>query len=51
MRELLAHRFVQHVEAAVLGPGEFERTVDQIAAREIDPYTAVDRIFGKAIRT
>ena len=51
VRELLAHRFVQHVEAKVLQPGEFERTVDEIAAREIDPYTAVDRIFGRAIRT
>jgi LAO/AO transport system kinase len=50
VRELLAHRFVQHVETHVLEPGEFDRTVDGIAARDTDPYTAVDRIFGKAIR-
>ena len=51
VRELLAHRFVQHVESKVLQPGEFERTIAEIAARQIDPYSAVDRIFGKALGT
>jgi LAO/AO transport system kinase len=50
VRELLAHRFVQHIETKVLEPGEFDRTIDRIAARDTDPYTAVDGIFGKAIR-
>jgi LAO/AO transport system kinase len=49
MRELLAHRFVQHVEAQVLEAGEFDRTLDRIAARELDPYTAVDAIFRRAL--
>jgi LAO/AO transport system kinase len=49
VRELLAHRFVRHVETQVLKPGEFDETLDRIAAREIDPYTAVDRIFGRVI--
>ena len=49
VRELLAQRFVQHVEAQVLEAGEFERTLDRIAEREIDPYTAVDRIFRRAL--
>jgi LAO/AO transport system kinase len=51
MRELLSERFVQHVEERVLEPGEFNRTVDSIAARELDPYSAVDRIFGRAVRS
>ena len=51
IRELLAQRFVHHIETNVLEPGEFERTVARIAARETDPYSAVDRIFGKALRT
>ena len=50
VRELLAQRFVKHVETRVLEPGEFERTLDRIAAREIDPYSAVDQIFGRVLR-
>jgi LAO/AO transport system kinase len=50
VRELLGHRFLDHVERRVLGAGEFDRTLDRIAAREIDPYTAVDEIMGRAIR-
>jgi LAO/AO transport system kinase len=49
MRELLGHRFLQHVERHVLEAGEFERTLEQIAARELDPYTAVDRILARAV--
>ena len=50
MRELLAQRFLQFVERDVLAAGEFDATLEQIAAREVDPYTAVDRIVGRAIR-
>jgi LAO/AO transport system kinase len=49
LRELLAQRFVQHVERRVLSDGEFERILDRIAAREIDPYTAVDEILKRAL--
>ena len=49
LRELLGHRFLRHVEAAVLQPAEFEQILDRIAAREIDPYTAVDGIFTRAV--
>jgi LAO/AO transport system kinase len=49
MRELLAHRFIQHVEQDVLAAGEFDKILDQIAARELDPYTAVDRILMRAL--
>jgi LAO/AO transport system kinase len=50
VRELMSHRFVQHVERHVLGSGEFDRLLDRIAARDTDPYTVVDDIFKRAIR-
>ena len=50
VRELMAHRFVQHVENRVLAAGEFERLLDRIAARETDPYSVVDDVFGRALR-
>jgi LAO/AO transport system kinase len=50
LRELLAQRFLQFVERDVLEPGEFDRTLERIAARELDPYTAADGILQRAIR-
>jgi LAO/AO transport system kinase len=49
VRELLAQRFVEHVERRVLAAGEFEATLDRIAARDVDPYTAVDQILARAL--
>jgi len=49
VRELLAHRFVHHVEERVLEAGEFGKLLDRIAARETDPYTVVDSIIRRAI--
>jgi LAO/AO transport system kinase len=49
VRELLAHRFVQHVHDRVLEAGEFQKLLDRIAARETDPYTAVDDIIGRSV--
>ena len=46
LRELLSHRFMQQVERT-LPPGEFERIVDGIAARQIDPYTAAADIIQR----
>lgn len=51
MRELLAERFLQHVETHVLPAGEFDRTLERIASRELDPYTAVDDIFSRALNS
>ncbi len=50
VRELLAQRFVQHVEQRVLGAGEFEGILDRIVARDLDPYTAVDEIVARAMK-
>jgi LAO/AO transport system kinase len=49
VRELLSHRFVAHVEDHVLQPGEFSTLLDRIAARELDPYTAVDDLLARAL--
>ena len=50
LRELIAQRFVQHVEQQVLGDGELGRILDRIAARELDPYAAVDEIVRRALK-
>ncbi|HET7220470.1 MAG TPA: methylmalonyl Co-A mutase-associated GTPase MeaB [Vicinamibacterales bacterium] len=50
LRELVAQRFVQHVERQVLAAGEFQQLLERIAARELDPYSAVDDILSRALR-
>jgi LAO/AO transport system kinase len=50
VRELLGQRFLTYVEQHVLAPGEFEQTLERIAARELDPYTAVEDILAKATK-
>ncbi len=49
LRELMSQRFMQHVERRVLQAGEFEQVLDQIAARAVDPYSAVDNILRRAV--
>ena len=48
LRELLSHRFMQHVERT-LAPGELDRIVGGIAAREIDPYSAAAEIMSRVL--
>jgi LAO/AO transport system kinase len=50
LRELVAHRFMDHLERHVLAPGELSATVERIAARELDPYTAAAALLERAIR-
>jgi LAO/AO transport system kinase len=45
LRELVAHRFMTHLERDVLQPGELDAVVNRIAAREIDPYSAADQLL------
>src|SRR5262245_3489772 len=49
LRELVAHRFMTHLEQDILTPGEFDAIVDRIAAREIDPYGAADGLLQRAV--
>jgi methylmalonyl-CoA/ethylmalonyl-CoA epimerase len=49
LREILGRRFMQHLEQAVLAPGEFDRLLDRIAARDVDPYAAAESVIGRAL--
>jgi LAO/AO transport system kinase len=49
LRELLASSFLHRVDAT-LSSGEFDRIVDGIAAREIDPYSAANAIMERTLR-
>ena len=46
LRELVAKRFMDHLERGILRPGELEAMVERVAAREIDPYTAADELLA-----
>ena len=47
LRELLARRLVQRIESS-LPSGELERMADRVAARELDPYSAVADMIERA---
>jgi LAO/AO transport system kinase len=49
LRELVAHRFMDHLERTVLAAGELSALVDRIAAREVDPYTAANDLLSRAL--
>jgi LAO/AO transport system kinase len=49
LRELLTHRFLDHLEHDVLAPGEFDDILSRIAARTLDPYTAAADILARAL--
>ena len=50
LRDLLTHRFMEHVEGRLLGAGDYEALVDRIARREVDPYTAASDILARALK-
>jgi len=49
LRELVSHRFMDHLERDVLKAGELTGIVDRIAAREIDPYTAANELLQRTV--
>ena len=49
LRELVAQRFMDHLERQVLAAGELGAIVDRIAAREVDPYSAANDLLQRAI--
>ena len=51
LRELVAHRFMEHLEAEVLQKGELSAIVDRIATRELDPYTAARDLLARAVNS
>jgi LAO/AO transport system kinase len=46
LRDLLSHRFMQHVEET-LPAGELQRIVDGIVSRQVDPYSAAADILRR----
>jgi LAO/AO transport system kinase len=49
LRELVTHRFMEHLERDILTSGELTAIVDRIAAREVDPYTAAAALLRRAL--
>ena len=49
LRELLARRFLDHVEQRLLHPGEWESVLDRIGSRTTDPYSAAEEIAGRGL--
>ena len=49
LRELVAQRFMSHLEREVLATGELAGIVDRIASRDLDPYTAADDLLRRAL--
>jgi len=49
LRELVSQRFMDRLEREVLSPGELGALVDQIAAREVDPYTAANDLLRRTL--
>jgi LAO/AO transport system kinase len=51
LRELVSHRFMDHLEREVLTTGELGSIVERIAARELDPYTAANDLLVRALQS
>lgn len=49
LREMVAARFLDHLERTALGPNELASIVDRIAARDLDPYGAVNALLDRAL--
>jgi len=48
LRDLLSHQFMDYVEHT-LPPGEFQRTIEAVAQRRLDPYAAAADLLTKVI--
>jgi len=49
LRELLASRFMDHVDRHVLAAGELQDVLDRIADGGLDPYTAANQLLSRAL--
>jgi LAO/AO transport system kinase len=49
LREIIGRQFMTHLDTHVLAPGEFDRLLDRVAAREVDPYAAVASVMARAV--
>ncbi len=49
LRELVAQRFMDRLDRNVLAAGEWAATIDLIAERQLDPYSAADALVDRAL--
>ena len=49
VRHLVSESLLRHVEQHALAPGAFDGILDRVVARELDPYTAAERIVDGAL--
>ena len=49
LKELLARRFMDHLERDVLAADELSSLVERVASRALDPYTAADELLTRAV--
>ena len=49
LRDLVAQRFMDHLERKVLRAGELATLVDRVSARDLDPYTAADALLARVL--
>jgi LAO/AO transport system kinase len=50
LRDLVAQRFMDHLERHVMQPNEMQTIVDRIAARQVDPYSAAADLLKRALK-
>jgi LAO/AO transport system kinase len=50
LREIMSERLMAHLEQRMLAPGELDAMVTRVASREIDPYTATDKLVQRVFR-
>jgi LAO/AO transport system kinase len=50
LREIVSERLMAHLEHRMLAPGDLEAMVNRVASREIDPYTATDKLVQGVFR-
>jgi LAO/AO transport system kinase len=49
LRECLSQGALTYIERDVLAPGELAASIDRIASRDVDPYTAADELLKRAL--
>ena len=49
VRDLVQERLMKHLEQQVLSGGEWDAAIHRVETRELDPYTAADRLVSRAL--
>jgi LAO/AO transport system kinase len=49
VRELVSARLMKHLEERVLSAGEWDAVIERVNSREIDPYSAAERLVNRTL--